>query len=98
MTRDKVRYVPYQKVLGRYPQVTEKQCQYAVQLILSDGKVFSGAHAVLKALSLSGRWGFCLWLYGHVPLFDRVSEFIYQMVATHRSLLSRFYGSPQFRR
>jgi predicted DCC family thiol-disulfide oxidoreductase YuxK len=89
VTGSRVRYEPYQEVIDRYPQLTRSQCRKAVQLVMTDGTVFSGAHAVFKALSLAGkRHGVPLWLYENIPLFDRMSEAFYQFVSRNRSFLS----------
>jgi predicted DCC family thiol-disulfide oxidoreductase YuxK len=98
MTGERVRYEPYQKALAEHPQVTEKQCRDAVQLILPEGAVYSGAHAVLKALALGGRCGGFLRSYEKFPWLGRIFEGGYQLVASHRSLFSRFYHAPQCRR
>lgn len=84
VTGEYIRYEPYQKALSDFPQLTEAQCRTAVQLILPDGSVFSGARAMFKALALSGKLPFFLWAYGHIPFFGRVSETLYQYVAGHR--------------
>jgi predicted DCC family thiol-disulfide oxidoreductase YuxK len=91
ITGESVVYFPFQQKLKEFPQVTPEQCKQAVQLILPDGKVHSGAHAVFIAFSLAGKYSFLLWLYDHLPLFDRFSEFLYQLIAEHRFLLSKLY-------
>ena len=89
ITAGRVRYAPYQEKLSAYPQLTETQCVEAVQLILPGGAVLSGAKAVFKALSLGGRYGALLALYEKAPLFGRLAEFFYQVVAHHRIFFSR---------
>lgn len=83
-TGDKISYAPYQEALESYPQVTEEQCEKAVQLVLPGGEVYSGAHAVFKALSLAQKNSWLLWLYEHQPLFARAAEAFYQWVSRHR--------------
>ncbi|MBI4367806.1 MAG: DUF393 domain-containing protein [Candidatus Omnitrophica bacterium] len=95
MTGDRIAYEPYQKALSRFPQLTQAQCQTAVQLIAPDGSVFSAAHAVLKALALSGKAGFFLWCYEQVPFFNRISEWAYQVVSGHRTFLSNPFRAPK---
>ena len=94
-TGDSVIYTPYQQRMKDFPQLKIEQCQQAVQLILPDGQVHSGAHAVFIALALSKKYSQLLWLYGHVPLFGRISEIIYQLIAEHRFLLSKLYRSSK---
>ena len=89
ITGPRVLYAPYQRKILSYPQVTEKQCEESVQLILPDGIVYSGAKAVFKALSLGGKYGFLFRLYERSALFGRLAEFFYQLVAHHRVLFSK---------
>jgi predicted DCC family thiol-disulfide oxidoreductase YuxK len=98
ITGERVRYEPFQKALVDFPQLTAEQCRTAVQLILPEGQVFSGAHAVLKALALGGRYGRLLRTYECSSSFGKISEWSYQLVAGHRSFISKFYHSPQCRR
>lgn len=88
ITKGRVIYLTYQKHLGSYPQITEKACKAAAQLIMPDKKVYSGAQAVLKTLSLAGKYKILLWKYEHIPLFGQFCEFIYRIIAKHRSTLS----------
>jgi len=90
-TGGKVRYAPYQAELSAHPQLTEKQCEEAVQLVLPDGAVYSGARAVFKALALGGRRAWPLALYERVPLAGAFFELCYRFVAGHRPFFSRFY-------
>ncbi|MBN1870898.1 MAG: DUF393 domain-containing protein [Candidatus Omnitrophica bacterium] len=89
VTRGYVEYVPYQKGFSQYPQVTEKECREAVQMIMPDGAHFSGAHAVLKSLALSGRYRAFLWCYEQCPISAWLSERLYRAVAHNRPMLSR---------
>ena len=90
MTGERVRYLPYQKSLPEFPQVSEAECAKAVQLIFPEGKVFSGAHAVFQALAIAEKGRGFLWSYRHLPLFAPVSEGIYRLIARHRFFFSRF--------
>ncbi len=90
ITGDRVRYAPYQQALAQFPQLTEQQCAAAVQLIMPDGTLFSGAHAVFRALDLGGRYRWLLRLYESRPLFAAVAERLYQLVAHHRVFFSKF--------
>ena len=92
-----VLYEPYQQALARFPQVRQEQCREAVQLIMPDGTVFSGACAVLQALALGGRYKRLLWCYRRVPFFGQIAEWCYRLVARHRHLLSKLSHAPQCR-
>ncbi len=95
MTEGCVRYEPYQRMLAQYPQVREEDCGQAVQLILPGSQVLSGAHAVLKALSLNGEYQSMLRLYEKFSRCGQFLEWCYRRIATNRSFLSRFCQSPQ---
>src|SRR5207253_5855574 len=61
----------------------------AVKLIMPDGKVLSGAHAVFGALDSvqSRRW--MMWSYKHIPAVASFSEAAYGVIARHRSFAYR---------
>lgn len=88
---DKVLFAPYQEAGADFPQVSEDDCRAAVQLIMPDGSVTSGAHAIFKALEIGERLRYLHWFYEHVPIFGRASELIYQWVAHHRMFFSKFF-------
>ncbi len=90
LTGDRVRYAPYQEALIRYPQLTAQRCAAAVQLVLPDGTVLSGAHAVFRALDSAGKYRWLRRLYERRPLFARLAERFYQLVAHHRLFFSKF--------
>lgn len=94
LTKGTVHYLPYQQALGRYPQITKEECQEAVQLVLPNGTVYTGAHAILHALERTRKCHRVLWLYERLPLFGRVTEMIYQWVAHHRHGLSKLFRRP----
>lgn len=94
ITEGAVAYIPYQEGLARFPQVTEEQCKEAVQLVMEDGRVFSGAHAVFHSFALAGKHRWLLWLYEHAPFFGRTAEVAYHLVASHRTMLSKFFKKP----
>ncbi len=87
-TAPRVAYEPYQKELMNYPQLSEAQCREAVQLIMPDGTVLSGAKAVLKALQIGGKDEGLFWSYEHVPLFAPAAEWCYRLVAHNRTFFS----------
>src|SRR6202012_2445604 len=86
--------------------ISREQCEQAVQLVMPDGAVYSGAEAVLQALATAGREQWLLWLYRKIPVFTLLAETIYQEVAVNREFLSKLdraiYGErdelPQYRR
>lgn len=86
-TGDAVRYRTYQEALAEFPQVREEDCERAVQLIEPDGRVFSAAHAVLRALHAGGRARWLLHLYQRYAWFRRLAEGMYRFIAANRSRL-----------
>lgn len=97
-TEDRIDYASSQEVTGRFPQIPQEQFAASVQLIEPDGKIFSGAEAVFRALAVvpGKRWS--LWCYHHLPGFASVSEWFYRLVARHRiffSHLTRFFWGKE---
>ncbi len=90
-TYGRIRYEAYQRALENYPKITEEECREAVQLVMPDGKVSSGAAAVFGAFKASGRRNLFVWFYEHVILFDKLSEFLYKFIARNRALLSKVF-------
>ncbi|HVU10076.1 MAG TPA: lipase maturation factor family protein [Phototrophicaceae bacterium] len=86
LTGDEVHYAPSQAAAGQYPQIAPEQFARAVQLILPDGTVYSGAQAVFYLLKDTPNRGWMLWLYQHIPGFGTLSELVYRLIAAHRNL------------
>lgn len=84
LTGDAVDYRVYQDALDEFPQIDEDACRRAVQLILPDGRVYSAAHAVLRAMNIGGRDFGLLFLYQRCGFFRRLAEAAYRFVARHR--------------
>jgi predicted DCC family thiol-disulfide oxidoreductase YuxK len=89
LTGDRVAYAPYQEIAAQYPEIPVDEFKRAVKYIAPDGKVASGAEAVLLTLSHAGGKGFWLTLYRHVPGFAAIAEGMYALVASHRAELYR---------
>ena len=86
LTRERVLYAPCQEASFRFPDIPKDQFASAVQLILPNGEVRSGAHAVFSTLqSVSGK-GWMLRLYDHFPGVEAITEAGYRVVARNRSL------------
>ncbi len=87
-TGDRVDYLTFQDLGGQFPEISREQFEKSVQLIESDGAVYSGAEAVFRSL---GRQ----WLY-RLPAVAPVSEWAYRLVARHRQVFSAipFVGAP----
>ncbi len=70
-------------VLARYPGLTLQQCEQAVQLVQSDGRIRSGAEAVAYTLRLNPALAPLSWLY-HVPVLRQMLDCGYAVVARNR--------------
>jgi predicted DCC family thiol-disulfide oxidoreductase YuxK len=94
-TGDRVEYIPFQhpSVTERFPELAREQSERAVQLIDTDGSIYSAAEAVFRTLAFAPRHRWPLCLYQRVPGVATVTESFYHFVAQHRagfSLLTRF--------
>ena len=88
LTGDKVAYRPYQEAAADFPAIPSDEFKHAVQLIETDGQVYSGAGATFRLLSYAPSKGAWWWLYRHVPGFAPLSEAAYRFISGHRGLLT----------
>lgn len=88
MTGPHVEYAPFQEAAEQFPGIGEGQFQKSVQLILPDGRVLSGAHAVFAALACAPGRKWLLWMYEKTPGFAFLSEGAYRVAAEHRPFFS----------
>ena len=82
---------PYQSVISRFDKDIPIECfQSAIQLIRTDGKIYSGAEAVFRTWNEGSGFGkgLPLWCYQFVPGFALISRLAYRIVAHHRELAS----------
>lgn len=97
MTGPAVGYAPYQRSGWRFPEIGRRRFRKAVQLILPDGTVRSGASGVFGALAQVPRRRWLDALYRHVAPFAWATEAVYGIIARHRVTASRmtrlFVGS-----
>ena len=89
LTGDHVAYAPYQEAAAQFPQIPVENFKRAVHLVLPDGEVLTAAHAVFRSLALRPNYAWMLWAYHHIPAFAAISEWIYRLVAAHRSFFYR---------
>ncbi len=85
LTGGRIDYAPYQEVAGRFPQIPLENFKRAVQLILPGGEVLSAAHAVLRSLSEVPGYAWMLGAYRNIPGIAAVAEWLYRLIAAHRS-------------
>lgn len=89
LTGSRVEYAPYQEVGSDFPQIPSRRFETSVQLVDRDGRVYSGAEAVFRALAVRPDFRWLMLLYGRVPGFRPLSEWFYRRVANHRLGFSR---------
>jgi lipase maturation factor 1 len=91
MTGDAVDYLPAQDptIATRFPEIPPEQFQTAVQLIETDGTVYSGAEAVFRTRVGNPAWHWQLHWYEQSKLFAGSSEWAYRLVAGNRTFFSR---------
>jgi len=96
MTGDYVDYLPAQDpaIASQFSEIPRKQFETAVQLIETDGTVYSGAEAVFRTLAYSpnAQWPLCA--YEKSPHLANLAEWAYRLVAENRtffSLLTRWF-------
>jgi len=81
-----IEYAPSQEVKERFLDIPEKNFAEAVQLVLPNREVRSGAHAVFTALATAPEKRWMLRVYEKVPPFAVVAEAVYAVCAWNRSL------------
>ncbi|HLX95061.1 MAG TPA: lipase maturation factor family protein [Verrucomicrobiae bacterium] len=96
LTGASVDYLPAQdpNIGTRFPEIPREQFDTAVQLIESDGTVYSGAEAVFRTLAHGSHRQWPWRTYESSPAFADITEWAYRLVATHRaffSLLTRWF-------
>ena len=84
VTGDRIDYAPFQEVAAEFPEIPLSTFENAVQLILQNGTVLSGAEAVFRALNNR----LLLWYYYHLFGFANVAEGTYRFIAKHRPFFS----------
>lgn len=89
LTGERVCYRSYQTAGGDYPKISNEEFRRAIQLIDTDGSVYSGAAAAFKVVSLAPGRGLGWRLYRHLPGFAWCSERAYDFCAQHRGLLQQ---------
>jgi predicted DCC family thiol-disulfide oxidoreductase YuxK len=96
MTGGSVDYLAAQdpRIAAQFPEIPRSQFDTAVQLIESDGLVYSGAEAVFRALAHNPNRRWPRRFYERSVPFADLSEWAYRLVAENRkffSLLTRWF-------
>lgn len=85
---DQINYVPRINLADGEYGISKQKSNGAIQFVETNKQVYSGAHAIFKALSYKSGWEIWLKLYNHLPGFKLISEAVYKVVAKYRSKLS----------
>ena len=85
LTGPAVEYRPYQEVATQYPGIALPEFQRASQYITPDGRYAGAAEASFRVLSHARGKELWLTLYQKMPGFAALSEFVYSVIASHRS-------------
>ena len=88
VTGKRVGYCEFQQLGGRFQEIPRAAFERAVQWIELDGRVLSGADAVLRLLDFApqGRW-LPRWLRA-LPGFMPLARAAYRFIASHRAFFS----------
>ena len=89
LTGELITYRPYQEAAVDFPAISVQSFQRAIQLIESDGRVYSGAAAAFRVLRRVPGRALWWWAYTHLPGFAVLSEWAYAYFSRRRGLLNR---------
>ena len=90
-TGDRVDYLAAQDpgIASQFPEIPRQQFETAVQLIETDGTVYSGAKAVFRTLAYNPNQQWPQRCYKKSPSFANFTERAYRLVAENRTFFSR---------
>jgi predicted DCC family thiol-disulfide oxidoreductase YuxK len=77
-----VRSVHDEGLLASLPGLTLSRCLQRMHVIAPDGRVFTGAEAIARCLSLTF-WGLPALVY-YLPLLGPLAEWLYTLIAARR--------------
>jgi predicted DCC family thiol-disulfide oxidoreductase YuxK len=86
---EQINYVPRNDIADGDYGISAQTSNGAIQFVDSTAQVYSGAHAIFKALSYKAGLGICLKLYQYLPGFKLISEAVYKIIAKYRSQISK---------
>jgi lipase maturation factor 1 len=75
-----------QTAAGRFPEIPPAEFVRAVQLVDTNGRVYSAAEAIVRARALATHRTWLQTAYELLPGFAPVAEAVYRLVARHRPL------------
>jgi hypothetical protein len=84
----RVSFVPYQEVRERFPKIGERECRRSIHFVDTNGTVYRGAEAFLRAAAHCGRKRWLLRLYVLLPPLALMAETLYRLAAASRGPLT----------
>ena len=89
-TGDSVDYLPAQdpRIAAQFPEIPRQQFDASVQLIETDGSVYSGAEAVFRTLAHHPNHQWLLRIYEKSKTFASLTEWVYRLVSENRAFFS----------
>ena len=89
LTQGRLVFRPYQEAAPDFPAIPAEAFQRSIQLIESDGTVYSGAAAAFRVLRGAPGRAAWWWCYTRVAGFALIAEGMYAWLARHRGVLNR---------
>lgn len=84
-------YRPFQSVAPRFPQLSRKTFEEAVQLVWPNGTIESGADAVFHTLETASSQQQRIRSLRRLPGFMPLARWAYGFISRHRTLVWNFY-------
>ena len=89
LTQGRIVFRPYQEAATDFPAIPVEAFRRSIQLIETDGAVYSGAAAALRVLRRAPGRAAWWWCYTKLPGFAPIAEAMYAWFARHRGVLNR---------
>ncbi len=86
-TKDLIEYKKYQIAHHQFKDIEVEHFKNAVQLVMTDGKIYTGPAAAYKSYALAGKLSFLIDWYENSTVFRKLSNWAYQKVADNRTRL-----------
>ena len=89
LTQDKIDYESFQTAAERFKDIDLVHFKQASRLIETDGKVYSGPRSAYRTFTYGSKFAFLDRWYQNYRLFEKISDRIYQLVASNRNFFFR---------
>jgi predicted DCC family thiol-disulfide oxidoreductase YuxK len=97
ISAEQIDYEPFQTAAQRFDDIPLQEFQNAVQLILTNGEVYSGAKAAYFTYTINKKLPFLFRAYLKISAFRWISDRIYRLIAQNRNrafLLTKVLFGP----